>query len=387
MESNKIKLGFSLAFAFLVAALVQNTSVNAEVIADAFGTSNGTEINSIDGPKKFKNKRRRPVEARVETSGGRVTAANARARQTKTKLFIGTQQTGSTTGDELITHSDSYADFLGVARFKAAEKGATVEGFEIEAVINGSQSCLSEAVTQGQSLSYTELGVYTSQSVGGAFTKNARGSITIDGLVPSQPAVDGVFADVAAVQSNQASIDKGKVKIPLGTLTDGQVIGFYFYGNSLISWGPDLAVSECSSDFFNTSQFRVTKKDRKQKGRLIMGDAGARVSLVFVDPDQTPFSGDEQLIINDDTVAPNIVADSVVAIIPGAFGLSDPLALTLGEPGDLNSDGISDVTASNAALIPLATSSGVNVVTVLGKFTNTDGEEDFFVGTLNATSI
>ena len=286
------------------------------------GTSNRVSLFGTSGPAGIN----RPLL--LSKSGGSISRAKAKAKFTREQVKLGNSvKAKRTPGDPIFTHVDADSLFIGLATF-TSDDGNPVEDFTIGLDVKGTLKCKSDAEDEFFSLSQVgvELAVDGVTKFIGTGTQDGTGAFF------DSDQLTGQFETGA----NTASIDK-QFPINLGTLADGQMLSFVFYGTTLVSFGEDIPIDFCSADFFRTSSFKPLPA---QKGKIELKE-GVKVTVDYVDNDLSVISGNEKLLLESSN------SEILYNIKPGSLKVIFPATITYdveaGPVGDANGNGTPDV--------------------------------------------
>ncbi len=323
----------------------------ASVFVFTGGSSNGASLSGAKGPAGI-NK-----QLTLSKSGGSISSAKAKAKFTREQVKLGNSvKAKRTPGDPIFTHVDANSVFAGLATF-ISDDGNPVEDFTIGLDVKGNLKCTSGAEDEFFSLAQVgvELGIDDTTKFTGTATQDGTGAFFDSGDLTGQ----------FETGANIASIDK-QFPINLGTLVDGQMLVFIFYGTTLVSFGEEIPIDFCSADFFRTSSFKPLPA---QKGKVELKE-GVKVTVDYVDDDLNVVSGNEKLLLESSN------SEILNNVKPGSIKIIFPTTITYeaeaGPVGDANSNGTSDVelTSENTQSInQLIAGRSTNNLIVVGETT------------------
>ena len=349
----------------IILSLVTCIPSFAGVFVFTGGSSNGTSLFGLKGPVGI-NK-----QITLSKSGGSISRSKAKAKFTREQVKLGNSvKAKSTPGDPIFTHTDANSVFVGTATF-ISDDGNPVENFTIGLDVKGTLACKSGAEDEFFSLAQVgvELGVDGVTKFTGTGTQDGTGAFFDSGQLT------GEFE----TGPNRASIDK-QFPINFGTLVDGQMLAFVFYGTTLVSFGEEIPIDFCSADFFRTSSFKPLPA---QKGKVELKE-GVKVTVAYVDDNLSVVSGNEKLLLesSNSEILNNIKPGSLKVIFPTTATYD----VEAGPVGDANGNGMPDVelTSQNTQSInQLIAGRSTNNLIVTGQTTT----GIVFYGVLDVTKI
>jgi hypothetical protein len=362
----KARYGIRLA-AWLAALVIAGGAAEARVSVSTAGNSNGTAVNSANGPKKIN------TPARCNANGGSIKDARAKSVFTKKQVKHGNKVVAKSgiAGDALPTHVDANSVFAGTAKFIADTPGGTVNNFTIDIGIDGVLRCKSPVpnLPPGNAIA----GVAVDVVVDGVNRFAGTAIQDGNGLFAAGGALAGAFTQTP----NQAEISSRSFPINLGTLTDGQRLQFFFIGSTLVSFAPDLPIDFAAADFYNTSTFKAAPA---QGGKIEISSAAKKVKVYYVTVTPSPPTYALFIESADAALLADIQPGSVKVAVPavGYFGTPSVFDATAAAPGDIDADGVPDVVidvtdpqfdtvalSSNTVIVYAVTNGGVPLLGTL----------------------
>lgn len=312
--------------------LVMPQLAAARVNVTINGTSNGEVLYAFKGPVGIDNK------ITVSRSAGSISSAKARAVFHTYTVNIGNEViSAGTEGDDEYTHVRAGSLFFGKAKFVAAKKGATVNNFKITYHVDGDLGCYIPDLDFGEG--YAE--AFVESQIRFNDSNKFAGTELVDGATGDQGGT-GDFAGMFSGSTYEVGIDHN-FKVNLGKLKDGKVYPMLFFGATYVSYGADVPIEYCYSDFLNTSKFSVDADIADSKGQFKITPAKQVDSLIDPQPWDSATYPDLTIYIEDEneTFLNNIDVNQIQLFERlGDAGSIQPKSIE--DVGDFDQDGVAD---------------------------------------------